>query len=392
MIKIPVCREEGICREMSNMFHIVSASMHRASRQRSEQALSPKYQQLAEILKEDIRSNWKPNQKYYSQRNLISRYGVSFSTVERALGVLCDEGLLCCSHGKGTFIRDHTGRQETGISVYLPLRGAKTNVTGSYYSGGIFNGIERFLSSIGASLTLLPLDDFEKLGSAALLREQSGMIFIFAWDGQRDTVEALRASGLPLVVIGNYSSVDASVPVVDGDNEGGVRLMTDYLVQRGHCRIAYIYSEMNTVHEADRLRTFKGAMGDFGLPVVPEWCLAIGSGLTDEKRSALSRIFRAGDRPTAIAFSSFYSVTMSVMSELRQMGLKLPDDVSVIGFDDPEWAVHNDPPLTVIRQPLEEVGRCAAQKLVSLINGKVVVRRELLPMKVVERDSVIACR
>ncbi|MDD3925495.1 MAG: GntR family transcriptional regulator [bacterium] len=354
--------------------------------------MSPKYKQLATILKEDIRSNWKPNEKYHSQRALISRYGVSFSTVERALGVLCDEGFLACAHGKGTFVRDHDVKRETGVNVYLPMRGSKSNIFNSYYSGGIFNGMERFLLTVDASLMLLSLDDFEEAGDRSLFKGRSGVIFVFFRDAQRDTVEALRKSGVPMVVIGNYMS-DTAMPLIDGDNEGGVRLMVDYLIKKGHRRIGYVYSEMDTVHEADRLRAFKNAMTEFGLPVVPEWQLAVGcSVLADDKKSDLNRIFKDENRPTALAFSSFYPVAMPLMSELRRMGLRLPGDVSIIGFDDPEWAMHSDPPLTIIKQPLEEIGWHAAQKLVSLIKGEVVVQREILPMKVVERASVVVCR
>lgn len=89
-------------------------------------------------------------------------------------------------------------------------------------------------------------------------------------------------------------------------------------------------------------------------------------------------MFSSEDRPTALLFSSFFSITMQIVAELRSMGLSIPQDVSIIGFDDSSWAKCTDPALTVIQQPLSAMGRHAAERLIEQMNGKACIKKEHL--------------
>ena len=128
---------------------------------------------------------------------------------------------------------------------------------------------------------------------------------------------------------------------------------------------------------------------EFGIQINNNWYFTVKSDYPAENDlNQLDGIFRLEDRPTALLFSSLSLATIKIVTELKNMGLSLPEDVSIIGFDDSPWARSMEPALTVIEQPLIEMGRRAAKKLVEQINGEICIKREVLPVEIIERDSV----
>ena len=168
-----------------------------------------------------------------------------------------------------------------------------------------------------------------------------------------------------------------------------MRCALRYLAERGHMKVGYIDQISDTCHVHRRLATFKAASGEFGIQTRGDWYSVIEREYITEKNSIqLRTMFGSEDRPTALLFSSFLPATTDIVSELKSMGLSLPADVSLIGFDDSPWARCMEPALTVIEQPLKEMGRRAAERLVEQINGEGCINQEVLPVNMVERRSV----
>jgi LacI family transcriptional regulator len=103
-------------------------------------------------------------------------------------------------------------------------------------------------------------------------------------------------------------------------------------------------------------------------------------------------MFSSAERPTALVFSSFHSVTITMMTELKKLGLSIPEDISLIGFDNLGWTTCTDPAVTVLDQPLFDIGHRAVTNLLNQINGSIFMRQEILPVKMIERDSVATCK
>jgi DNA-binding LacI/PurR family transcriptional regulator len=144
-----------------------------------------------------------------------------------------------------------------------------------------------------------------------------------------------------------------------------------------------------TIHSEIRKKMLLARAAELNLAIKDEWCINVSfNRLDDNNRADIRRIFTQDERPTAVMFSSLYTSAMLVISELKSLGLRLPEDVSIIGFDDPAWASCTEPPITVIKQPLEEIGCRAVKMLLSQLEGKIYTRREILKDELIERESI----
>lgn len=178
-----------------------------------------------------------------------------------------------------------------------------------------------------------------------------------------------------------------SVPGVFVENEMGAYGATRHLIEKGHRDIAVIAGPSRLMSVTERLAGFERAMKEADLSVRPGWMM-LGDYSRSYGRSAAAVLLDAPVRPTAILACSDY-IAIGVMQAVRARGLVIPDDLSLVGFDDMAFAELVDPPLTTVRQPLAEMGRLAVQYLLALIDGGAAPPAETrLPVDLIIRDSV----
>jgi LacI family transcriptional regulator len=175
-------------------------------------------------------------------------------------------------------------------------------------------------------------------------------------------------------------------PYVGVENQQGGYLGVRHLIDCGHRDIGILagYDRLSTMRE--RYAGFRQALEEGGLPVRPEW--VVGSPLTiEDGRAALQQILSLPERPSAV-FINNNLLSLGALLELRELGVRCPEDLALAGFDDHPWAAVADPPLTVVRQPAHALGRTAANILLSLINHQpVTTTRVLLACELVVRQS-----
>lgn len=193
---------------------------------------------------------------------------------------------------------------------------------------------------------------------------------------------------LPFVSIG-CTSEDDDVAYVDVDNQIAVKAAVDFLADRGHRKIAFV-SEPSLQYRfvQERLDGFRLALKQRGLPDDPAWELTGGDCFTP-----LASLFRRplSERPTALFSATDFCAVTALTVLAGDCGLKVPDDVSLMGYDDIAMTATLRPALSTIHQPFTEIGEAAAELLLDLIAGKPIARRHvLLPTHVVERQSVAA--
>lgn len=177
-----------------------------------------------------------------------------------------------------------------------------------------------------------------------------------------------------------------SLPRIFVENEEGGYLGTRHLIMAGHRDIAIVSGPKNLMSVRERLAGFERAMGEAGLIVRPGWTL-LGDYSRDYGRSAATVLFDGAHRPTAVLACSDY-IAIGMLSTARQMGVHVPRDISLVGFDDMPFAELVDPPLTTVRQPIAEMGRAAFEQLLALMNNADVVPQTRLPVKLIIRQSV----
>ncbi|AEB11430.1 LacI family DNA-binding transcriptional regulator [Marinithermus hydrothermalis] len=189
---------------------------------------------------------------------------------------------------------------------------------------------------------------------------------------------ALRALGaaLPPVVLVEREGGGAGAPAVTVDNEGAAYAATRYLIARGHTRIAHVRGPRRAGQE--RYAGYRRALREAGLaegPVVSGDFSELGGYRAMRallERPGFTAVFLANDRMALGAYKA-----------LREAGVRVPEEVSVVGFDDLVFAAYLDPPLTTLRQPAYELGRAAAKAVLACLDGavpaNVVLSCELVP-------------
>lgn len=175
----------------------------------------------------------------------------------------------------------------------------------------------------------------------------------------------LYQQGIPVVLI-NTTALRVDLPLVVTDNYGGASQAVQYLLGLGHRRIAYIDGPPDLPCSCERYRAYCDALNDAGITPDPtlyqQGLLEIISG-----RECAERLLALDELPTAI-FAANDDMAYGVMDIAQARGLRIPEDLSIIGFDDNPPSASTHPALTTIRQPFREMGRCAVELLLSLLD------------------------
>ena len=185
-------------------------------------------------------------------------------------------------------------------------------------------------------------------------------------------VEQIRSSGLPMVLVDSDDMPEHSSVVVD--DEGGARAAAEHLVGLGHRDILVVaveHPDLATDRQLEgwqgvaerRLRGYRAALSAAGRDLGPDWVVA-GRASIDGGESAFQRAWAFGLRPTAVLAMSD-AMAIGAMRAARQLGLRIPDDVSVVGFDDIDLAALVDPALTTVHQPIRQKGIDAVRLLLA---------------------------
>lgn len=198
-------------------------------------------------------------------------------------------------------------------------------------------------------------------------------------------LELLRELGFPYVLLDQVDGTGSSSGV-DSTNWQGAYDATRYLIELGHRRIGFIAGLMEIQSAVDRLEGYKAALARHDLPILEAY-IAQGDFLESGGCTAAEQLLGLSETPTAILASNDFEAA-GAMEAIRERGLQIPDDISVIGFDDIPLATMVYPKLTSVRQPLEQMGRAAARLLVERIeNPDLPPRRMTLATQLVVRDT-----
>ena len=169
-------------------------------------------------------------------------------------------------------------------------------------------------------------------------------------------------------------------------NRQGGRQATSHLIAGGHHRIGCICGPQHLTSAKERLRGYRDAISDAGLPVDPKLIHAgnfhIGTGYT-----AMEKLLGLSDPITAV-FASNDLMAIGAIRAIAALTLRVPDDISIVGFDDVSFAMYTEPPLTTITQPIGEIGKLATELLLGRVSGDHRgPRRYCLPTGLVVRAS-----
>ncbi|WP_338723318.1 LacI family DNA-binding transcriptional regulator [Devosia sp. XK-2] len=189
------------------------------------------------------------------------------------------------------------------------------------------------------------------------------------------------------VVVLDEDIAGVSVPRIFVENVEGAYQATRHLLAAGHKDIALIGGPNRLMSVTERLAGFARAMEEAGI-AVPPGRVMLGDYTSQFGETAANVLLDAADRPSAILACSDY-IAIGVMKAVRALGLTIPRDLSLVGFDDMAFAELVDPPLTTVHQPVEDMGRLAVRHLLALLDSTQIPPAETrLPVRLIPRHSV----
>jgi DNA-binding LacI/PurR family transcriptional regulator len=217
-------------------------------------------------------------------------------------------------------------------------------------------------------------------------RRLAGIILTGFGIGLEKVIQELVRSGTPCVVIWEVLR-NSSLSFVGFSNFQAAFSMTEYLVRLNHRRIGLILGPYTRIGRARRrLEGYRSALERNGLPFDPAMVLERMPTLKEGKE-AMAELLDLPDRPSAV-FAASDMLALGAMAAVREKGLRIPEDISVAGFDDIDFAAYSDPPLTTVRVPAREMGEKAVSALLDMIEGSCKnPQRVMLPTEIVIRQS-----
>ena len=286
---------------------------------------------------------------------------------------------------------------------YMPDASARALVTGRTNTLGFViptldvapfaAGVQAFQSHLaGADYTsLLAYSNYDLAEEArqvqALISRGVDGIVMVGLEHEPGLIELLLARGVPFVNTWVFEP-DSEHPCIGFDNREAMRRMGCYVLDMGHRDIVLIIGGLSDENDRSRSRIdgLRRAMAERGLSLPPERIIERKYGVT-EGRDAFRQLMAAPAPPTAvICGSDVYAI--GALLECQRLGIKVPEDISVSGFDDLEISRHLNPPLTAVNVPAVEMGRLAAEYLLARIANQPAAKRTELDCMLSVRHSV----
>jgi LacI family transcriptional regulator len=330
-------------------------------------------------------------QKTSTLAEVAAQAGVSLITASRAL------------RGVGRVAEDTRKRvlEAAAKLDYTPdrlaqkMRGGNSDLIGVFVNGFASLVIHELLSNINDEASRLgfdlivfnahKFDDPRRAGTAEMMRKLCDGLLLILPNGDDGLLDKLERSQSPCVLI-NFAARAIDLPVVIGSNRAAAKQAVDHLLSFNHRKIAFIAGTAGTGQSDERQQGYQDALLAAGIAPDPSWVVQ-GEFTEISGFVQTQRLLALANRPTAI-FAGNDAMAFGAMDAISAAGLKVPDDISVVGFDDVIRANFVHPRLTTLRQPLNEIAARAVSELVNAIkgHGRGGFRLEL-PSKLVLRDS-----
>ena len=342
--------------------------------------------------------DWGPGQGIPNRTQLCKEFGTTRVTLDKAIQGLVAEGVLRSVANIGTFVSlpEEIAARTLRVGVVMASDTIRlVNTSGyidNFYFGPIFQGIRDAVSGKAVDTV------FAHLSHTAYLRfcrdtALDGLILIAPDSEQIPAFHGLHQEGIYFVAVGisSIDQADAEIPCQDTDNRQGARDVVLHLLGLGHGDITIVTPVTTISNYNDRLQGFRHAFAEAGVALDPCNVVLIPEQKAERYEECmddwLTRARAAGTVPTAV-FVCDYPMTLALLRVLRRHNLRVPEDISLVGFDDPLSAEHLTPSLTTVRQPIYQMGRRAGERLLAGIRGDQPLRGgELLPTELIIRES-----
>jgi LacI family transcriptional regulator len=360
------------------------------------------YLEIKEELKKRIEADkYEKNEKIPSERSLSEEFNVSRNTVRKAIEELVLEDFLIKEPGRGTFVSSEINKNrfdsKTGNIFFLRCCHNKVEEKNNSYNPKVCDDI--FYPQVVAGIDLIAEkngyhcifkyiyeDNIDQKLVKEIKKKADGIIC-----GELHSEKMLKtitAINLPVVLVSS-SVINDQVDIVDIDNFTGAFKLANHLIELGHSNFALIGGATNSRPAAERNKGFEEALRQQGIKFKEENSIKNGWNFEDGYQAALE-ILKFDQKITAV-FAVSDLLAIGAISAFKDQGLKVPGDISVVGFDDIDMSKQIKPALTTMKVRKVEMGKEAANLLFNKLKGneRTYPVKITVPTKLMLRDSTI---
>ncbi len=340
----------------------------------------PKYILVEEHIKQQIKQR-QITDKLPGERILAKELGYSYMTIRKAIENLVGEGILYKVPTKGTYVASQKQQKPKTRTIGYFLDSRIAGGLSSPYYALIFDALEK--ETTRHDYSLVYFTDSSESNLHKVLKKLDGVIASSFWRVEEFIQEIKRV--VPVVSIDN-STADKTIPSVIIDNFNAEAEAIDYLCSLGHKRIGFMTGLEDSDVGKNRYEGYKNGLSKHGI-AMDETLVFRGNYTYGSGSSGTDYFLALEPRPTAIICAND-SMALGAMSNLHKAGLRVPEDMSIIGFDNIDIASQVTPALTTVSVPVAGIAERAFEMLRLLIDGKAVENRHIaLDAHLVERDS-----
>jgi DNA-binding LacI/PurR family transcriptional regulator len=356
------------------------------------QDTTPLYQQIVDDIKSKIAAKeLKAGDQLGSHAELSTFYHVSLITVKKALATLINDGVVFSRVGKGTFVAQHTSdaRHDSHPTIGLVIQDIR-----SPFFSRVMHSVENAAYELGYHVLISNSSGKAEKEEAQIARFREfgvkGMIIASMSHKYHasPTIRKMLHQGFPFAMVSYIA--DKDVPFIGSDHEQGGFLATEYLVKQGYQRIGYINGEWGNMVGELRRHGFERALKVYGRRVDKR--LQFHLRMRGEKHDyqsgyEIGKKFRALSLQPDAVFVYNDLAALGFEEAILEQGLRIPEEVAIVGFDDIDRGEYAQVPLTTMRQPSALIGTYAVELLVKLMNGKNTALRRILKPELIIRES-----
>ena len=322
-----------------------------------------------------------------SENEIAAFFNVSRHTVRQALNYLVQEGWIYKERGKGSFFSNKRENEKKKNVAVL------TTYISDYIFPRIISGIEEELRKKGYNLLLFSSNndiENEKVCLENIINQDiSGLILEPAQSSintlSHECMEKLEKNNIKYIEINANCDGEESAYIIVDDEQGGYKL-THYLLELGHRNIAALL-KVDDLQGERRRKGYIEALNEYDINFNKS---IVGEYITDNRDMYVDQfvrnILKLEDRPTAIVCYND-QIALRVINNLRKEGISVPEDISIVSFDDSSLAISSDIKLTTIKHPKRDMGVQAAKCIIDMIESRIEKPQYIYPAELIVRDS-----
>ena len=341
--------------------------------------ITPKYIEVANQIRVAIQTK-RYTGKLPGERALAESHNVSYMTVRKAVDLLVEEGLLVREAQKGTFIQTTPKKNRHRLIGFFLDRNIKNGISSSYYSL-IFKSLVKEAGERGCEIIFF--NDEDPNSFIRTLKRLDGVIATCRED--TDKIILSMAEKLPVVTIDN-NSANKTIPSVTLENFDALVSSVNLLAELGHTRIGFMRGLADSDVGRDRHAGYVHGIQRNHLKL-EEGLIYNGDFSFESGRLGIKNFLDKGTLPTALICAND-EMALGAIKELKKHNLRVPDDVSITGFDDIDVAGQVTPALTTLKAPTKDIAANALSLLNDLVTGKDIAQKSItLPCKMIVRET-----